>query len=200
MAADSRIGSSPHLRLPADIPSELMRPRPEPKVEQWVAAQNISALFLERRERRTGNGIHDYAGRHAAGAFVGTDMVQDYAFAGGASATKATLLRSTRTRREYRLMPESKINLNSSLVHEVAAAPAVSPLAPQQAAQSNTTARTAPAAKLATGLPDSDAVTAPRFFNAEQFVPLRRLGSLFMPPGEAIQARWNAVRPSLSTF
>lgn len=32
--------------LDTNIPSELMRPRPEPKVEQWVAAQNISALFL----------------------------------------------------------------------------------------------------------------------------------------------------------
>jgi hypothetical protein len=50
---------------------------------------------------------------------VGADMVQDYAFGGGASASKATLLRSARTRREYRLMRESKMNLNSSLVQEV---------------------------------------------------------------------------------
>ena len=32
--------------LDTNIPSELMRPRPEPRVEQWVAAQDISALFL----------------------------------------------------------------------------------------------------------------------------------------------------------
>ena len=32
--------------LDTNIPSELMRPRPEPKVKGWVAAQDISALFL----------------------------------------------------------------------------------------------------------------------------------------------------------
>ncbi len=32
--------------LDTNIPSELMRPRPEPKVKDWVAAQDISALFL----------------------------------------------------------------------------------------------------------------------------------------------------------
>jgi predicted nucleic acid-binding protein len=32
--------------LDTNIPSELMRPRPEPKVTGWVAAQDISALFL----------------------------------------------------------------------------------------------------------------------------------------------------------
>jgi hypothetical protein len=32
--------------LDTNIPSELMRPRPEPKVEGWVAAQDMSALFL----------------------------------------------------------------------------------------------------------------------------------------------------------
>jgi hypothetical protein len=46
-------------------------------------------------------------------------MVQNYAFGGGASASQATLLRSARTWREYRLMRESKMNLNSSLVQEV---------------------------------------------------------------------------------
>jgi predicted nucleic acid-binding protein len=30
----------------ANILSELMRPRPEPKVESWVAAQDLRALFL----------------------------------------------------------------------------------------------------------------------------------------------------------
>jgi predicted nucleic acid-binding protein len=29
-----------------NIPSELMRTRPEPRVTEWVAAQDISALFL----------------------------------------------------------------------------------------------------------------------------------------------------------
>lgn len=32
--------------LDTNIPSELMRPRPEPKVEDWVAAQDMIALFL----------------------------------------------------------------------------------------------------------------------------------------------------------
>lgn len=32
--------------LDTNIPSELMRPRPDPKVKGWVAAQDISALFL----------------------------------------------------------------------------------------------------------------------------------------------------------
>jgi predicted nucleic acid-binding protein len=32
--------------LDTNIPSELMRPRPEPRVQGWVAAQDISALFL----------------------------------------------------------------------------------------------------------------------------------------------------------
>jgi toxin FitB len=32
--------------LDTNIPSELMRQRPEPKVKGWVAAQGISALFL----------------------------------------------------------------------------------------------------------------------------------------------------------
>jgi toxin FitB len=32
--------------LDTNIPSELMRQRPEPKVNDWVAAQDISVLFL----------------------------------------------------------------------------------------------------------------------------------------------------------
>ena len=32
--------------LDTNIPSELMRPRPEPKVTDWIAAQDISVLFL----------------------------------------------------------------------------------------------------------------------------------------------------------
>jgi toxin FitB len=32
--------------LDTNIPSELMRPRPEPKVEGWVAAQDLGSLFL----------------------------------------------------------------------------------------------------------------------------------------------------------
>jgi len=32
--------------LDTNIPSELMRQRPEPKVNNWVAAQDISVLFL----------------------------------------------------------------------------------------------------------------------------------------------------------
>jgi predicted nucleic acid-binding protein len=32
--------------LDTNIPSELMRPRPEPKVEGWVAAQDLGGLFL----------------------------------------------------------------------------------------------------------------------------------------------------------
>jgi len=32
--------------LDTNIPSELMRARPEPKVKSWVAAQEIDTLFL----------------------------------------------------------------------------------------------------------------------------------------------------------
>jgi len=32
--------------LDTNIPSELMRPRPEPKVKDWVSAQDIGTLFL----------------------------------------------------------------------------------------------------------------------------------------------------------
>lgn len=32
--------------LDTNIPSELMRPRPEPRVQDWVAAQDIGVLFL----------------------------------------------------------------------------------------------------------------------------------------------------------
>lgn len=32
--------------LDTNIPSELMRPRPEPRVQNWVAAQEIGTLFL----------------------------------------------------------------------------------------------------------------------------------------------------------
>ena len=32
--------------LDTNIPSELMRPRPEPRVKNWVAAQDIGTLFL----------------------------------------------------------------------------------------------------------------------------------------------------------
>lgn len=32
--------------LDTNIPSELMRPRPEPKVQEWVAAQDIGRLFV----------------------------------------------------------------------------------------------------------------------------------------------------------
>jgi predicted nucleic acid-binding protein len=32
--------------LDTNIPSELMRVRPEPNVERWVASQDIGALFL----------------------------------------------------------------------------------------------------------------------------------------------------------
>lgn len=32
--------------LDTNVASELMRPRPEPKVADWVAAQDVSALFL----------------------------------------------------------------------------------------------------------------------------------------------------------
>jgi len=32
--------------LDTNIPSELMRPRPEPKVTDWIAAQDIGVLFL----------------------------------------------------------------------------------------------------------------------------------------------------------
>ena len=32
--------------LDTNIPSELVRPRPEPKVQSWVAAQNLDTLFI----------------------------------------------------------------------------------------------------------------------------------------------------------
>ena len=32
--------------LDTNIPSELMRPRPEPKVQGWVAAQDVGTLFM----------------------------------------------------------------------------------------------------------------------------------------------------------
>jgi len=32
--------------LDTNIPSELIRPRPEPKVEAWVAAQDLDTLFI----------------------------------------------------------------------------------------------------------------------------------------------------------
>jgi hypothetical protein len=32
--------------LDTNVPSELMRPRPEPRVEGWVAAQDLNTLFL----------------------------------------------------------------------------------------------------------------------------------------------------------
>jgi predicted nucleic acid-binding protein len=32
--------------LDTNIPSESMRPRPEPKVREWIAAQDIGTLFL----------------------------------------------------------------------------------------------------------------------------------------------------------
>ena len=32
--------------MDTNIPSELMRPRPEPRVKDWVAAQDIGTLFL----------------------------------------------------------------------------------------------------------------------------------------------------------
>ncbi|MGO4880690.1 MAG: type II toxin-antitoxin system VapC family toxin [Bryobacteraceae bacterium] len=34
------------LLLDTNVPSELMRPRPEPKVQSWVAAQDIGTLFV----------------------------------------------------------------------------------------------------------------------------------------------------------
>lgn len=34
------------LLLDTNIPSELMRPRPEPRVKDWVAGQDIDKLFL----------------------------------------------------------------------------------------------------------------------------------------------------------
>jgi predicted nucleic acid-binding protein len=58
--------------LDTNIPSELMRLRPEPKVKGWVAAQDISALFLSVvsiGELETGFTIH--ARRRAADAFRG---------------------------------------------------------------------------------------------------------------------------------
>jgi len=90
-----------------------------PKVEQWVAAQNMKRVVSGASRAAKWKRDSGPCRTSRAGAFVGTDMVQNYAFAGGASATRATLLRSTRTCREYRLMRESKINLNSSLVQEV---------------------------------------------------------------------------------
>jgi predicted nucleic acid-binding protein len=32
--------------LDTNVPSELMRPRPDPQVQAWVAAQEMGALFL----------------------------------------------------------------------------------------------------------------------------------------------------------
>jgi predicted nucleic acid-binding protein len=32
--------------LDANIPSELVRPQPEPKLQTWVAAQNLDTLFI----------------------------------------------------------------------------------------------------------------------------------------------------------
>ena len=32
--------------LDTNVPSELVRPRPEPKVKTWVAAQNLDTLFI----------------------------------------------------------------------------------------------------------------------------------------------------------
>jgi predicted nucleic acid-binding protein len=32
--------------LDTNIPSELVRPQPEPKVKTWVAAQNLDTLFI----------------------------------------------------------------------------------------------------------------------------------------------------------
>ena len=32
--------------LDTNVPSELVRPKPEPRVESWVAAQNLDALFI----------------------------------------------------------------------------------------------------------------------------------------------------------
>ena len=32
--------------LDTNIPSELVRPLPEPKVKAWVAAQNLDTLFM----------------------------------------------------------------------------------------------------------------------------------------------------------
>lgn len=32
--------------LDTNVPSELVRPRPEPKVQAWVAAQNLDTLFI----------------------------------------------------------------------------------------------------------------------------------------------------------
>src|SRR5665213_1907917 len=32
--------------LDTNVPSELIRPRPEPKVEAWVAAQDLDTLFI----------------------------------------------------------------------------------------------------------------------------------------------------------
>jgi|SRR5271165_1219431 len=32
--------------LDTNVPSELVRPRPEPKVEAWVAAQSLDTLFI----------------------------------------------------------------------------------------------------------------------------------------------------------
>ena len=32
--------------LDTNVPSELVRPQPEPKVQAWIAAQNLDALFM----------------------------------------------------------------------------------------------------------------------------------------------------------
>jgi predicted nucleic acid-binding protein len=46
--------------LDTNIPSELMRPGPEPKVQNWLAAQDINVS--ERGERRrNGIGIRNHA-------------------------------------------------------------------------------------------------------------------------------------------
>jgi len=58
--------------LDTNIPSELMRQRPEPKVKGWVAAQGIRALFLSVvsiGELETG--FYNHAGRCAADASGG---------------------------------------------------------------------------------------------------------------------------------
>lgn len=70
--------------LDTNIPSELMRPRPEPRVEAWLAAQRIEGLFLsvislgewesgftalDDVERRTG--LKSSLERHLARLFAG---------------------------------------------------------------------------------------------------------------------------------
>lgn len=32
--------------LDTNIPSELVRPQPEPKVQAWISAQSLEALFI----------------------------------------------------------------------------------------------------------------------------------------------------------